>query len=221
MTGTIKLLPYPPQGLYVDGVTMTSAVVHWSAPVDSNYVSGYQYSIDGANWTTTTASVFAANLSGLTAGQSYTLRVRTVDNLGQVSSAATLGFSTNHPPPTVSISNMGVGKSVSGSATYQLSSTGAIIVSSSNSSATSNMGYWLSPQVGMNTFEVRATNMGYVSTCLSQTNIGSWINLGTGPTWSQPGYYVSMTCTLLIEIRAVANPGVILSSATITLTGKQ
>lgn len=221
LSATVKMLSYPPQSIYVDGITMTSAVAHWSAPTDSNYTSGYQYSLDGSNWTTVSSSTFAATLTGLTAGQSYTLRVRTLDTEGQVSAAATSAFSASSLPPTVSISGMSINKSVSGTATYQLASSGVIYVSSPTSATTSSAGYWLSPQNGMSGFEVRATNKGYVSSCLNQTNIGSWINLGNSPIWSQPGYSVTMTCTLLIEIRSVSNPGTILSSATVMLTGKQ
>lgn len=221
ISGVVKMLSYPPQSVYVDGITMTSAVAHWSAPTDSNYTSGYQYSLDGSNWTTVSSSTFAATLTGLTAGQSYTFRVRTLDTEGQVSAAATSGFSASSPPPTVSISGMSINKSVSGAATYQLASSGVIYVSVATSAGTSSAGYWLSPQTGMSGFEVRATNKGYVSTCLNQTNIGSWINLGNSPIWTQPGYSVTMTCTLLIEIRSVSNPGTILSSATVMLTGKQ
>lgn len=221
ISGVVKMLSYPPQSIYVDGITMTSAVAHWSAPTDNNYTSGYQYSLDGNNWTTVSSSTFAATLTGLTAGQSYTFRVRTLDTEGQVSSAATSVFSASQPPPTVSISGMSINKSVSGTATYQLSSSGVIYISSPTTATTSSAGYWLSPQTGMSGFEVRATNKGYVSSCLNQTNIGSWINLGSSPIWSQPGYYVTMTCTLLIEIRSVSNPGTILSSATVMLTGKQ
>ena len=75
---------------------------------------------------------------------------------------------------------------------------------------------WITPQVGMNLYQAKAT-----SACPYKTGTyGTWQTLGAGVTRS---WGVSLTpnktanCTITVQISAIANPTVILDSATINV----
>lgn len=98
----------------------------------------------------------------------------------------------------------------SATASYSLTSAG-------NLTYTGGGGTWLSPQVGMGQFEVRAT---LVSGSLTTGTTGSWLNLGTTRTWtvSRSGEGVS-AAVLTIEIR-LASSGVVQDTATVTFSAE-
>jgi hypothetical protein len=102
--------------------------------------------------------------------------------------------------------------------TYGLASSGQVVRSGSVGVSISGPAhnFWITPQSGMNQYQARAT-----SACSFKTGTyGSWQALGTGstPTWG-----VSLTankfvqCTITVELSAIANPSVILDSATLNL----
>jgi YD repeat-containing protein len=102
--------------------------------------------------------------------------------------------------------------------TYGLASNGQVLVSSNGNVSVSGPAhtFWITPQTGMNQYQATAT-----SACPFKTGtFGTWQALGTGstPTWG-----VNLTpnksaiCTITVQIRSIANPSVILDSATIDL----
>ena len=100
------------------------------------------------------------------------------------------------------------------SASYQLTSSGAIN-SITASGGTTSLGNWITPTsaAGAN-YEVRATED---SGSVTSGTIGSWETLDTTHTWTLTRTAVgSANCTLTIEIR-LASSGAVLDTATITL----
>lgn len=75
---------------------------------------------------------------------------------------------------------------------------------------------WISPQSGMNLYDVRATLVtGYIP---PGPALGTWLNLGTDHTWGWEDSF-DERCQLFIEIRLAAT-GSIVDSATITISTK-
>jgi hypothetical protein len=102
--------------------------------------------------------------------------------------------------------------------TYGLASNGQVLVSGTGGIGISgpSHAFWITPASGMNQYQAKAT-----SACNYKTGTyNTWQALGTGstPTWG-----VSLTankfvqCTITVQISAIANPSVILDSATIDL----
>jgi hypothetical protein len=99
-------------------------------------------------------------------------------------------------------------------ATYQLTSAGDIMTSQSSSTALIDVADWLSPKSGMSNYQVRRASGG-----CNGPPVGTWIQLNTSPSWSitvgSPN--TSASCSMTLEISAVANPSLILATATISL----
>ena len=120
---------------------------------------------------------------------------------------------------TITIGNRSVSTTYSplpgGTAYYVLSFDGNIITSNCCDTYGSDVGDWLTPKSGMSNYQVRAT----ASTC-SGPAVGTWVALGGSAYWyrtaSGPAPQ-SASCSVSIEISAIANPSVILGSATINL----
>lgn len=80
---------------------------------------------------------------------------------------------------------------------------------------------WLSPANAVADYEVRATLVSGDPGFPTGTTLGVWNVLSTTRTWTviaEPGTY--KVATIFVEIRAVAVPGTILDSATISLTAE-
>ena len=77
-------------------ITATSATVNWAAA--SGIVSSYSYSINGSANTTVGSSVLTANLSSLTPGTVYTVRVFATNSSGN-GAASSNQFTTSLPVP--------------------------------------------------------------------------------------------------------------------------
>ncbi|WP_316751963.1 cellulose binding domain-containing protein [Streptomyces herbicida] len=88
--------PSVPTGVTVGAATGSSLTVRWSAATDdSGSVAGYEVSRDGGTPVTVTGTSYTA--TGLTAGTSYSFRVRAKDAAGNVSaySSAVSGTTTS------------------------------------------------------------------------------------------------------------------------------
>jgi hypothetical protein len=97
------------------------------------------------------------------------------------------------------------------SATYSLNSAGTY------SSTGEAGGVWISPQVGMDQFEVRATlNSG----TLTSGTVGAWLSLGTTRSWNNTSSTVpGQSANLTVQIRRIGDTAV-LASATVTVTAE-
>lgn len=69
----------------VSAITTTTATLAWSAGTDDTGVAGYRYSINGGSTYTDAGDVLTVNLTGLTAGTTYALRVVAYDAAGNQS----------------------------------------------------------------------------------------------------------------------------------------
>jgi hypothetical protein len=121
---------------------------------------------------------------------------------------------------TITISNQNVNNTYQpqfpgAAAYYVLSFSGDIITATPNTTGSQDLGDWLTPKTNMGNFQVRAT----ASTC-SGPAVNVWVPLSSSAAWSAvptgPAPQ-SRSCFANIEISAIANPSVILDSATITL----
>lgn len=84
--------PSAPQAMSVGNIRATSATVTWSAATDNVGVTGYDYQINGGNWSAASSPL---SLSGLVVNTSYTVNVRARDAAGNVSnSPASTSFTT-------------------------------------------------------------------------------------------------------------------------------
>ena len=196
-------------------ITQYAATASWSAATDNVGVTGYEYSLNGGSSWSSTGST-SVGLSGLSIDTSYTLLVRAKDNAGNRGNNSSATFATL--PPSISISNISITKTSSGQASYELSA--GVSLASQNS--VYSAGKWITPQIGMNKYEAMATPVSSASLCANSGTLNAWINLGAGAKWTHTNYYPSviMNCSLKIEIRKASNPSVILSTATVSLTGK-
>lgn len=92
-------------------------------------------------------------------------------------------------------------------ASYSLLSNGQIVQSN-----TGPNGFWINPQVGMSSYEARATvNAG----TLTSGTVGSWVNLGADQTWELTSSAPFAQALFTLQIRPVG--GSVVSSASITL----
>ncbi len=84
--------PSTPSNLTASNVTQTTATLSWSASTDNVGVTGYEVFNGGTSVGTVTGT--SINLTGLTAGTSYTYTVRAQDAAGNNSAAASITFTT-------------------------------------------------------------------------------------------------------------------------------
>lgn len=76
--------PTFPDALSSSNVTQTAFRLSWQAATDTNGIQRYEYSFDGSSWTSAGTALFV-DITGRTAGTSYTMRVRAVDPAGNTS----------------------------------------------------------------------------------------------------------------------------------------
>lgn len=129
----------------------------------------------------------------------------------------------NAPPVAgVTLSNMSVTKTVTGTASYELTASGFIVTSNPTNTGFTTKGPWISPQTGMSNYEVRATAQSATQFCISAGTLNTWINLGAGAKWVDRGYYAhyGIPCRLKLEIRKASAPATTLATADINLMGK-
>ncbi len=91
--------PSAPSNVQASSITETTATISWSASSDNVGVTGYDVYQGSSNIGTVTAT--SANITGLSAGTSYTFSVVAVDAAGNESSAGSVSFTTtsNTPAP--------------------------------------------------------------------------------------------------------------------------
>ncbi|WP_425392145.1 S8 family serine peptidase [Ekhidna sp.] len=85
-SGADTQAPTAPTGLAASNVTQTSLTLSWNASSDNVGVTGYDVYQGSSNIGTVTAT--SANVTGLSAGTSYTFTVRAKDAAGNVSAAS-------------------------------------------------------------------------------------------------------------------------------------
>lgn len=97
--------PSAPQSMSVSNTRATSATVTWSAASDNVGVTGYDYQINGGNWSAASSPL---PLTGLVVNTSYTVSVRARDAAGNISNTpASTSFTTvddvaPNPPGAIS-----------------------------------------------------------------------------------------------------------------------
>jgi len=87
------IAPAFPDALSSSAVTQASFTLAWQAATDANGIARYEYSYDGSTWTTA-GTALSVNLTGRTAGTTYTMRVRAIDPAGNISTVRTLAVTT-------------------------------------------------------------------------------------------------------------------------------
>jgi hypothetical protein len=100
-------------------------------------------------------------------------------------------------------------------AVYVLTAGGDIVTSDAYGFGNSVVGSWLTPKTNMSNFQVRAN-----STCNNGPPNNTWVPLGVTRNWSKTAggpSPSSASCSLFFEISAIANPTVILGSASVSL----
>lgn len=195
-------------------VASTTATLSWGAASDNVGVTGYDYSLNGGSSWANAGNVLSVNLTGLSAGTTYSVQVRARDAATNTGPASSASLSTI---AQITISNRTVTTNPPGSSSqvvYMLQSTGDIFHSTPTGTPPVDSGLdWLSPKVGMASFEVRASSP---SNCTLGT-YNQWLSLSSSPNWSRVNVG---TCTFTMQIRHASNPSVILGTATITLIGQ-
>ncbi len=98
--GSDTQAPSAPSNVQASSITQTTATVSWNASTDNVGVTGYEVFQGSSSLGTVTGT--SANLTGLTAGTSYTINVRAQDAAGNVSNAGSVTFTTDsdNPAPT-------------------------------------------------------------------------------------------------------------------------
>ncbi|TCP27860.1 putative secreted protein (Por secretion system target) [Tenacibaculum skagerrakense] len=98
--GSDTQAPSTPSNVQASSITQTTATVSWNASTDNVGVTGYEVFQGSTSLGTVTGT--SANLTGLTAGTSYTISVRAQDAAGNISNAGTVTFTTlsDNPTPT-------------------------------------------------------------------------------------------------------------------------
>jgi len=80
-----------------DGVTTDTEIVFtWAVATDLNGIAGYEYRLDGGDWTATIATTVTLTL----AEGSHSLEVRAVDNAGYAGQAASVQVAVDLTPPS-------------------------------------------------------------------------------------------------------------------------
>lgn len=92
--------PSAPTNLASSNITATSFTLSWTASTDNIGVAGYDVYQDGVKINPSTISATAYNVSGLTAGTSYTYFVKAKDAAGNQSAASTAEDVTTNAPDT-------------------------------------------------------------------------------------------------------------------------
>ncbi len=198
-------------------ITGTSATATWAAATDNVGVTSYETSLNGGAWSSNGVSL-SRNFTGLSPNTSYTVQVRARDAANNAGGASSNSFTTD---TAITISNRSVTNTTgpfSSTATYVLSGAGDIIISPTFNSGSVDVGDWLVPKSGMGNFEVRATPGS--GTCQGGT-FNTWTSLGTSQAWASVAGGPSprsASCSFTIQIRKSSNPGVILGTATISLS---
>ena len=80
-------------------ITATTAEIEWDDPPDGEGWTGVQYSAGGGTWTTIPGWPLSEYIIGsLLPGQSYTVTLRAVNNVGHGASSNAVSFTTDGPP---------------------------------------------------------------------------------------------------------------------------
>jgi len=205
-------LPSAPGTPSFSSVTGTSATASWGAASDNVGVTGYQWRLNSGSWTAISAS--PASLTGLTANTTYTFEVQARDAAGNWGPSSSASFTT---PVSISIFNRNVntvGAPFTTTAFYRLTATGDIVTSPATQGGSIDIGDWISPKAGMGNFQARMVT----GNCNGPP---VWVPLTGDVTWqilAGGNPHASASCSMTVEISAIANPSVILGSAVINLS---
>src|SRR5690606_2131500 len=105
--------PSVPGGLASSAITQTSFTLNWSASTDNVGVTGYEVFRNGTSIGTPSGTSF--NVTGLSAGTTYAMRVRARDAAGNWSAqSATLNVTTTAVTSCGSITNSGFENGLTG-----------------------------------------------------------------------------------------------------------
>jgi chitodextrinase len=118
--------PTVPTGLGATAVTQNRIDLSWTASTDDTAVAGYRVYRDGAERTTTTATVFQD--TGLSPSTTYTYTVRAYDAAGNLSTESTSATATTPAPapvPTVALTATPTEVASGGTSTLNWTSTDA------------------------------------------------------------------------------------------------
>jgi YD repeat-containing protein len=200
-------------------VTGNSATASWSVASDNVAVTSYEYSINGGSSWTNVGNTTSATISGLSAAATTTVLIRALDAAGNPGSSSSGSVTTI---AQITISNRSVWTLIPGlngsSAQYQLSNTGDIMTTQSNSATLIDVGDWLVPKTGIGSFQVMATLVS--SSACSFGTMNTWLNLSSSVGWvvGRGGPSGNTGCTFDIQIRHSSNPSAILGTARIIIT---
>jgi hypothetical protein len=177
--------PTFPDALSSSNVTQNSFRLSWQAATDANGIAKYEYSYDGSTWTSAGTNLFV-DITGRTAGTTYTMRARAVDPSGNPSAVRTLPVTTTASADTTD-------PSMAGSLT-------------ATSTATSFIANW---QAG-------SDNVGVVGYDFSYDGGTNWIQLGNVLTYTKNDATASTTYPLRVRARDAAGRTSNVLSATVT-----
>ncbi|HTU65581.1 MAG TPA: Calx-beta domain-containing protein [Steroidobacteraceae bacterium] len=146
-----------------------------------------------------------------------------ISNGGYTLQTGVLTILDNEAANTININNVNFEGSSGGSSTsasYTLTGSGDIVAGGDCRSALGDpcpggdIGDWISPKSNFANYQVRATQQGPQCQFMSGT-YNTWLASVAGTWGSTVPDGQSTTCNVLLEIRAIANPSVILDTATI------
>lgn len=215
-----NVAPSAPGTPVASGVSFTSMTVSWSAASDNVAVTGYQYRLGTSGAFTSAGAATSVALSSLAANTAYVFQVQARDAAGNWGAVSQATVTTQSPTVTL-ISNDGGAEVGPGGSTvhYSVQSNGEIWKPNTNNVFAYGSD-WLTPKLGMGTFEARATIVSG-SSCLGGT-YGTWLLLSTTRTWttSVSGTRgASNSCMFTLEIRNPATGVVVTSNVHISAVG--
>ena len=110
----------PTDSLFVSDITMSTALLHWNAAGNGNYILYYK-AMQAQNWSSITVATNSYQLSGLTANTHYVFRVQAQCNGGLTSGySLPFNFITDCVPPPVQWSHQDIGPcAVAGDVCYE------------------------------------------------------------------------------------------------------
>jgi YD repeat-containing protein len=208
--------PSAPGAPSFSSVTGSSASASWGAASDNVGVTGYQWRLNGGSWNSTGSS--PASLTGLSPNTTYTFDVQARDAAGNWSASSSANFTT---PVLIQLSSYvvwstGANAPHTSTAYYKLTSSGDVMASGATwGQADRDVGDWIVPKSGMSNYQARQAS----GNCQGPA-VGMWVSLASGVTWSKTiggNSPVSGSCSMTVEISAIANPSVILGTAPITI----
>jgi YD repeat-containing protein len=209
--------------------------------VGVTYATSNGTATSGSDFTTTTSTLSWAN--GDTANKTFTVSIledgsvegsETVNlALSAPTGGATLGspstavltITDNDTSNTITISDISFSGTSFGETTtaYVTFTSGGDVSATSNCSGclSGDIGDWIVPKSNFSNYQARAINSTCVNTGGVSLAFNQWLAMTLNPVWGVSIYApdpstTSETCSMTIQISAIANPAVILDSAVIS-----